>query len=270
MDIGPLSTQERGQVQCRCEYDFSLHLPDNLRPLLTISMQDHTHTHPAKHEPLPLQEASPGHKTNFLGLPGELRNRIYELVIYPNHKNLFIAFQTSPHDIFRTFLKSHLYRTSRQVRAETFSYLCSKKSFRIINAVSAETFLRCVGPSGRQSLTSITFVLTQFVDMPARQEDSFFRFIEEAKNLRHFCLEVDAQLTDKAADKPNWLFLARMKKAISILDECTFTWCMIMRFVPDDNEWRLSEMFQRLEELFGAEHRVGGRAFTADGTEIKN
>jgi hypothetical protein len=209
-------------------------------------------------------------KPSFLSLPGEIRNKIYDLIIYPHHHSLLIAFHNGPHDIFRSFLRSSLYRINRQVRAEAFSFLCSQKTFRIINAVSGETFLRYIGPIGRQSMTSITFVLTCFVNMTPLQEDHFFRFLRSLKHMRHFFLEVDAHMTDNKLDSYKWNFIVRMKEVISTLDNCTFSWMMIMRLVVDDDQWRLGAMFTRLEGILGEVNRKGGRAFMPDGTEVKS
>ncbi|KAF2463536.1 uncharacterized protein BDR25DRAFT_347172 [Lindgomyces ingoldianus] len=214
-------------------------------------------------------ESVQGTKVSFLNLPGELRNDIYCFLIYPHHNMLLVVFQTSPRDIFRSLLRSPIFRVNRQIRAEAFSFLCGTKKFRIINAPCAETFLRYIGPVGRMNLANITLMLSVFVDLNLGQAEGFFRFLREANHLRHFHLEIDMYITDQKHDNAKWDFLQRIESALHNIEGLSLTWSMILRLVPDDDINRLGDMFVRMEEIFGKENRRGGRAWEADGTEIK-
>lgn len=64
--------------------------------------------------------------TNFLSLPGEIRNAIYDLILFPRFPIVLIR-ASHVKDILSTTHKSPLYRTSRALRSEVFARLCKTK-----------------------------------------------------------------------------------------------------------------------------------------------
>lgn len=86
-----------------------------------------------------LQDPLSQSPSRLLSLPGELRNRIYALVIYPSL--LAISVQHTP----ETVLSLPVFAICRQVRSEAVSKLCSSKSFSLFGLRTANTFLRMIG-----------------------------------------------------------------------------------------------------------------------------
>ncbi|PSN65527.1 hypothetical protein BS50DRAFT_636290 [Corynespora cassiicola Philippines] len=88
-------------------------------------------------------------------LPGELRNEIYSYVLFPRHAELLVVNKNHASDFVRTILRSSLFRTSRQVRAEALSYLFQSKKIIILGIANTAAFLQAIGPVGRANLTHL-------------------------------------------------------------------------------------------------------------------
>lgn len=63
----------------------------------------------------------------FMSLPGEIRNQIYDELLFPRHTYIHIDARRS-RDLIRTVFKSNLYRTCSTIRAELLDRLCATKT----------------------------------------------------------------------------------------------------------------------------------------------
>jgi hypothetical protein len=64
---------------------------------------------------------------SFTSLPGEIRNHIYDLALFPHHSR--IKTQAShAKDLLRTILSSPIFRLCRTTRYEAFARLCKQKT----------------------------------------------------------------------------------------------------------------------------------------------
>lgn len=62
----------------------------------------------------------------FISLPGEIRNHIYDLALFPHHSRVRIQ-ASHPKDLLHTTLKSPIFRLCRTIRHEAFARLCEQK-----------------------------------------------------------------------------------------------------------------------------------------------
>ncbi|CAG5174739.1 uncharacterized protein ALTATR162_LOCUS10900 [Alternaria atra] len=91
--------------------------------------------------------ASPPQKIDgaFLELPGEIRNKIYTMAIYPELSSIVIANCTKPEHLAASVLHLPLFRVCRQIRAECLSYICATFPLRILGLQTALLFFSCAG-----------------------------------------------------------------------------------------------------------------------------
>ncbi|KAG9196646.1 hypothetical protein G6011_01767 [Alternaria panax] len=91
--------------------------------------------------------ASPPQKMNgaILELPGEIRNHIYAMAIYPDLSSIVIANCTKPEHLAASVLHLPLFRVCRQIRAECISYVCATFHLRILGLQTAIVFFNCAG-----------------------------------------------------------------------------------------------------------------------------
>lgn len=83
----------------------------------------------------------------FLELPGEIRNQIYAMVIYPELSSLVIANCTKPEHLAASVLHLSTFRICRQIRAECLSYICANFSLKFLGLQTADLFFWCAGPA---------------------------------------------------------------------------------------------------------------------------
>ena len=73
--------------------------------------------------------------TNFLSLPGEIRNAIYDLALFPHHPRVQIH-ASHAKDLLSSVFKSPLHRTCRTVRSELLARFCKTKILIFIDYLS--------------------------------------------------------------------------------------------------------------------------------------
>lgn len=83
----------------------------------------------------------------FLELPGEIRNMIYAMAIYPELSSLVIANCTKPEHLAASVLHLSAFRVCRQIRAECLSYICANFSLKFLGLQTADLFFWCAGPA---------------------------------------------------------------------------------------------------------------------------
>jgi hypothetical protein len=126
---------------------------------------------------------------SFASLPGELRNRIYALVINKPEQVPIVGY-THPQDAARAILRSPIFRLNHQIQSEALAFLCTQQHFVIVGHKSLETFLEVIGSSGRQNLNFITFLPEGNFEVIALR--SCPNLLREATRLRQFHLKLSA------------------------------------------------------------------------------
>jgi hypothetical protein len=127
----------------------------------------------------------------FLELPGEIRNQIYALVIYPELSSIVIANCTKAEHLAASVLHLSPFRICRQIRAECLSYVCANFSLTFLTLQTANLFFSCVGPA----ISEIkAFVLVQPVIASKSKEsrdrvERFLAALEEMDQLAEVVLE---------------------------------------------------------------------------------
>jgi len=161
---------------------------------------------------------------HFLNLPGELRNYIYSFIIYPHQERIAFASATDPKDLVSTLLRSPIYRTNRQIRAEALSYLCKSKTFTAINFRTAGILLEWTGPYGRAGLADMKLLLTYWDSSEdgIRESKQVVELLKDAKALRQLHLEFVPGFQLNMVTPAQWDVLGMMKHAIS--EEGVFVW----------------------------------------------
>ncbi|KAF2652534.1 hypothetical protein K491DRAFT_780996 [Lophiostoma macrostomum CBS 122681] len=178
-----------------------------------------SHTIPAQDT----QQLQP--RTSFLSLPGELRNYIYQLSVYTNINSAINILQTSQPDLFRSILSPPVFRTSRQVRHETLSYLCANNRFQLLGLRSASEFLTAIGPAGRESLACLSLVLTS---LPRHTSAATIciSMLKDAKGLKYMRLvfEVGLELEDFSSLQVS--ILRALYDAVKSIEGLQFSWLL--------------------------------------------
>jgi hypothetical protein len=64
---------------------------------------------------------------SFTSLPGEIRNHIYDLALFPHHSSIKTQ-ASQPKDLLRTTFNSPIFRLCRTTRYEAFARLCKQKT----------------------------------------------------------------------------------------------------------------------------------------------
>lgn len=78
----------------------------------------------------------------ILSLPGELRNDIYDHVIFPEHTEIELFAVTSNKDLIQTLLHHPIFRVCRELRMEAISRLLAMKNFRLHHHSTVGVFMR--------------------------------------------------------------------------------------------------------------------------------
>jgi hypothetical protein len=165
-------------------------------------------------------------KTSFLSLPGELRNYIYKLAVYPNAEFIVGVFQTSQEDLFRSLLRPSLFRTSRQVRHETVTYFCANQAFQIFGFRSASEFIKAIGPSGRESVAYLSLVFTNLPQHPSAAA-TFIAFLKNATSLKYLRLVFDVGVEMVDYSQAQLDMLSALNDAVKQVEGLTFAWFLM-------------------------------------------
>ncbi|EUC38594.1 hypothetical protein COCCADRAFT_32254 [Bipolaris zeicola 26-R-13] len=137
-------------------------------------------------------------RATFLHLPGELRNQIYAYTIYPNMGSILLVNCNKPEHFGATILHLPIFRTCRQIRAETLSYLCATFQLRFFGIHSAVVFFSLAGKAAAEirSLVVIRPVLVeQHYEESKETVERFFSVLETMSELSEMQLEKLADWT---------------------------------------------------------------------------
>ncbi|OCK80867.1 hypothetical protein K432DRAFT_425420 [Lepidopterella palustris CBS 459.81] len=201
------------------------------------------------HSPVPMRPniSTEIPKDSFMKLPGELRNEIYSLLLFPTMSTIRIYFLGNPKEVFKTILQSSIFRVNQQIRAEALSYFCSMKSFEIMNVPSAMHFLKYIGPLGRAHLASLTLTFYHFKGDPGGMMlQSTAHFLKECKGLKSVKLQLEVPPeSDFRVCRTRPLYLAppltaipglkSLARSLSTMENVSLHWSLIWwptRIIP--------------------------------------
>jgi hypothetical protein len=198
---------------------------------------------------------------SLTNLPGEIRNTIYSLLLFPYHRSLLAVSYSHPLDIFTTLLRSSLFRVSHQVRAEALSFLAATKVFRLPGITTATTFFRYLGPVGRVNLTEVTIEIfsTRDVDLAGGKE--LLRLAGEVKGpgRKRFMIGIWGCLK---MEESAWIFFRHLKQALEEgCEEMEVKW-YLLKNLPDMSSSEVGRTVQGMEMVFGSDSRVQGSMWT--------
>ncbi|KAF2854468.1 hypothetical protein T440DRAFT_234319 [Plenodomus tracheiphilus IPT5] len=150
---------------------------------------------------------------NFLRLPGEIRNQIYEYAIYPNLTMVQINSTDDAAHLGSNVLSPSIFRASRQVRAEAISNLCANKTFQIFRIKTANVFFDVIG----SAISEIKEILLEqnaseivCTDASKASVAKFFAFMEQASALEFFQVSSLGRIPSLRAGEVHGDFLKRM------------------------------------------------------------
>ncbi|KAJ4370749.1 hypothetical protein N0V83_005270 [Neocucurbitaria cava] len=151
----------------------------------------------------------------FLALPGEIRNQIYFYAVYPDLPSLTIVNCSENEHFGGTLLHLPLFRTCRQIRVETLSYICSTKNIKILGIDTANAFFELIGAT-IGNLKSMTLVqpAREITPLYREQEDRFFAYMKEATALRKFQLAEVGKMTSRKEGGGHWEFARALVKRV--------------------------------------------------------
>ncbi|KAF1845591.1 uncharacterized protein K460DRAFT_405841 [Cucurbitaria berberidis CBS 394.84] len=126
----------------------------------------------------------------FVELPGEIRNQIYLYAIYPELSTVIVCNCEKPEHFGSRILRLPLFRISRQIRAESLSFLCATKTFKILGIVTANAFFQVIGTAiGKMKSMTLLQPLSEITPSCKERTDRFFSSMTDAKALKEFRLE---------------------------------------------------------------------------------
>ena len=131
-------------------------------------------------------------RVTFLDLPGELRNQIYAYSIYPDLPSILVANCTKPEHFGATLVHLPIFRTCRQIRAETLSYLCATFQLGFLGIHDAVLFFSLAGEAVLEikSLVMIRPVLVEEEYKECKETvEQFFSALETMSKLSEMRLE---------------------------------------------------------------------------------
>jgi hypothetical protein len=209
----------------------------------------------------------PSHPRNaqelsFTNLPGEIRNTIYSLLLFPYHRSLLAIAYSHPLDIFSTLLRSPLFRVSRQIRAEALSFLAATKDFRLPGITTATTFFRYLGPVGRVSLTEVTIAILSTRDVDLAGGKELLRLVREVKGpgRKRFMVGIQGHLK---MEESAWVFFKHLKQALEEgCEEMEVKWYLLDNNLPGVSSSEVGRTVQGMEMVFGSDSRVQGSMWT--------
>jgi hypothetical protein len=116
----------------------------------------------------------------FFSLPGELRNAIYDQLIYPESSTLFVPKCTSTRDLIATVLSSPIYRVSRQFRNEVIQRLLAAKKVKFYDANTAIRMLKYLGKDACENLRDVSIIVIDTYSLTStNSRDTTIATIEE-------------------------------------------------------------------------------------------
>lgn len=95
---------------------------------------------------------------SFMKLPGELRNKIYDWAVFPEHSFVQVTHCTHEKDIVSKIFCSPLFRTSKAIREEAMSRILGTKTINVTGLHSISAFVNYVGTIGEANITSFRFL----------------------------------------------------------------------------------------------------------------
>jgi hypothetical protein len=134
----------------------------------------------------------------FLNLPGEIRNQIYAMTIYPDLTSIVIANCIEPKHLAASVLHLPLFRVSRQIRAECFSYLCATFPLKIFGLSTATLFFSCAGPAVSE-IKALVLVQTAVIFLENKKSrdkvEQFFAALKKMYQLKELGFEGTGDVT---------------------------------------------------------------------------
>ncbi|EUC42226.1 hypothetical protein COCMIDRAFT_29141 [Bipolaris oryzae ATCC 44560] len=154
-------------------------------------------------------------RATFLDLPGELRNQIYAYSIYPDLSSIFVANCTKPEHFGATILHLPIFRTCRQIRAETLSYLCATLQLGFLGIHSAVLFFSLAGKAASE-IKSLFLIEPLCIGEEYTESketvEQFLRALEAMRELSEIQVNNIGRLTPPDQKTWFWKFTKRLEK----------------------------------------------------------
>ncbi|KAF2710346.1 hypothetical protein K504DRAFT_259715 [Pleomassaria siparia CBS 279.74] len=201
----------------------------------------------------------------LLSIPGEIRNTIYHLCLFPLSPSLLGLHFSHPKDVFYTLLRSPLFRTCRQIRAEVLSFLAATKDFRLPGIRTATTFLRYIGPIGRANLSHMTIALLSEQDVDVDGGKELVRFMRDIKGVGRRRVVVGIQTTVNMQDGVIGFLTALRESLEEGCEDMHVSWCLLENGLPakaSPQEVARNQTIAGLERALGKENMIKGTMWT--------
>jgi hypothetical protein len=161
----------------------------------------------------------------ILALPGEIRNHIYSLTVFPRLAHLTIVPGTGLH------LPS-IFCVCKQFRAEAMSFLCANNEVRALGIGAACRFFKNMGIAvANVKRIVLAQPMARGEPLEGKVVDEFFGFLDQAKELRYFKLEIGAVDRSEKEEREekgiDVVFLERVREFVKEKekDGMVFEWC---------------------------------------------
>lgn len=140
--------------------------------------------------------------------------------MYPDLQSLTIVNCSETAHFGGSLLHLPLFRTCRQIRGETISYICATKNIKILGIDTANAFFELIGAT-IGNLKSMTLVqpAREITPLYMEQEDRFFAFMKEATALRKFQLAEVGKMISRREGGGHWEFARALVKRVEGLGE---------------------------------------------------
>jgi len=164
----------------------------------------------------------------LMSLPGELRNVIYFLLLFPYLRTIQIFGNMSDSQLSRSLFRSSVFRINRQIRFEAINFLCSTKKIHIHGAMAASQFFCAINSFGRESLTNIVLQVDAGYPSSSFYQDECVRLLSSASALERMHLAIDVSALSRVAGvSTNFIsFLINVKKTCEGMEGVRFSWCV--------------------------------------------
>ncbi|KAF2684878.1 hypothetical protein K458DRAFT_27780 [Lentithecium fluviatile CBS 122367] len=100
----------------------------------------------------------------FMSLPGELRNAVYDHLLFPESDTLSMRACNSNKDIVNSIMRSPIFRVSKEIRIEALSRLLSTKRIDI-NTKTMVALFRYVGELANENVVDLSVIISNSSDM---------------------------------------------------------------------------------------------------------
>jgi hypothetical protein len=126
----------------------------------------------------------------FMNLPSELRNKIYDFAMIPQHDTLTIH-SVVPRGFVSTMMMSPVFRLSSEIRTEALVQLLRTKRFVMDDIRIAENFLYFAGELAQDHLLDLVIICPTTPEyQKLMPNDSFFMNLRKLKALRKLRFEL--------------------------------------------------------------------------------